>query len=75
LVDYHFDDDIDVFDGGAIATPKVFNQIQKELRLDYPIEFAIIRAYGIGIKGMITKFNIINQEKAGRSNRSSWKWS
>ena len=24
---YHFDDDIDVFDGGGIATPKVFNQI------------------------------------------------
>jgi len=59
LVDYHFEDDIDVFDGGAIATPKVFNQIQKELGLDYPVEFAIIRGYGIGIKGMITKFNII----------------
>jgi len=59
LVDYHFDNDIDVFDGGAIATPKVFNQIQKELRLDYPVEFAIIRGYGIGIKGMITKFDII----------------
>ena len=59
LVDYHFEDDIDVFDGGAIATPKVFNQIQRELGLDYPVEFAIIRGYGIGIKGMITKFNII----------------
>jgi len=59
LVDYHFDDEIDVFDGGAIATPRVFNQIQKELGLDYSIEFAIIRGYGIGIKGMITKFNII----------------
>jgi len=59
LVDYHFDDDIDVFDGGAIATPKVFNQIQQELGLDYPVEFAIIRGYGIGIKGMITKFDII----------------
>ena len=34
LVDYHFDHDIDVFDGEAIATPSVFNQIQKELRLD-----------------------------------------
>ena len=59
LVDYHFDKDIDVFDGGAIATPIVFNQIGKELKLDYPVEFAIIRAYGIGIKGMITRFNII----------------
>jgi len=59
LVDYHFDNDIDVFDGGAIATPRVFNQIQNELGLDYPVEFAIIRGYGIGIKGMITKFNII----------------
>lgn len=60
LVDYHFDQDIDVFDGGAIATPKVFNQIRKELKLDYPVEFAIIRGYGIGIKGMITKFDIIH---------------
>ncbi|MDR3585274.1 MAG: hypothetical protein P4L59_08125 [Desulfosporosinus sp.] len=59
LVEYHFEDDIDVFDGGAIATPRVFNQIQRELGLDYPVEFAIIRGYGIGIKGMITKFNII----------------
>jgi len=59
LVDYHFEDDIDVFDGGAIGTPNVFHQIQKELRLDYPVEFAIIRGYGIGIKGMITKFDII----------------
>lgn len=59
LVDYHFDDKIDVFDGGAIATPRVFNQIQNELGLDYPVEFAIIRGYGIGIKGMITKYNII----------------
>lgn len=59
LVDYHFDNDIDVFDGGAIATPGVFKQIRKELKLDYPVEFAIIRGYGIGIKGMITKFDII----------------
>ncbi|SFH10576.1 hypothetical protein SAMN05660649_03889 [Desulfotomaculum arcticum] len=58
LVDYHFDQEIDIFDGGAIATPKVFKQIRKELKLDYPVEFAIIRGYGIGIKGMITKFNI-----------------
>lgn len=59
LVDYHFDDDIDVFDGGGIATPVVFNQIKNELKVNYDVEFAIIRGYGIGIKGMITKFNII----------------
>lgn len=59
LVDYHFDDNIDVFDGGAIATPNVFSQIERELDIDYPVEFAIIRGYGIGIKGMITKFDII----------------
>ena len=59
LIDYHFDDDIDVFDGGAIATPKVFRQIEKELNINYDIEFAIIRGYGIGIKGMITKFDIL----------------
>lgn len=59
LVDYHFDDDIDVFDGGAIATPKVFRQIEKELDVNYNVEFAIIRGCGIGMKGMITKFNIL----------------
>lgn len=59
LVDHYFDDEIDVFDGGAIATPHVFSQIQKSMKLDYPVEFAIIRGYGIGIKGMITKFDII----------------
>lgn len=59
LIDYHFDDDIDVFDGGGIATPKVFEQIKKELGVKYPVEFAIIRGYGIGIKGMITKFDIL----------------
>lgn len=59
LVDYHFDQDVDMFDGGAIATPNVFFQIQQSLKLDYPIEFAIIRGYGIGIKGMITKFDMI----------------
>lgn len=59
LVDYPFDDDVDMFDGGAIATPVVFTQIQNSLGLKYPVEFAIIRAYGIGIKGMITKFDII----------------
>lgn len=52
------DDDIDVFDGGGIATPEIFGQIQKGLDLNYPVEFAIIRGYGIGIKGMITKFDI-----------------
>lgn len=59
LVDVHFDDKVDMFDGGAIATPDVFLQIQKSLKLDFPVEFAIIRGYGIGIKGMITKFDII----------------
>ncbi|MFT4413885.1 hypothetical protein ACLM5H_08505 [Fredinandcohnia humi] len=59
LVNVHFDEDVDMFDGGAIATPDVFLQIQESLNLDYPVEFAIIRGYGIGIKGMITKFDII----------------
>lgn len=59
LLDYHFDDDIDVFDGGGIATPKVFEEIELNLELHYPVEFAIIRGYGIGIKGMITKFDIL----------------
>ena len=31
----------------------------KGLGPNYPIEFAIIRGYGIGIKGMITKFDIV----------------
>jgi hypothetical protein len=59
LEDCPVDDDIDVFDGGGIATPEVFGQIQKGLGLYYPVEFAIIRGYGIGIKGMITKFDIL----------------
>lgn len=58
LVDVQFDDKVDMFDGGAIATPDVFFQIQESLKLDYPVEFAIIRGYGIGIKGMVTKFDI-----------------
>lgn len=63
LIDYHFDNDVDMFDGGGIATPLVFEQIKKELKLKYPVEFAIIRAYGLGIKGMITKFDIIGYLK------------
>ncbi len=59
LEDCPVDEDIDVFDGGGIATPEVFGQIQKGLGLNYPVEFAIIRGYGIGIKGMITKFDIL----------------
>jgi hypothetical protein len=59
LIDYHFDGEIDVFDGGAIATPDVFKQIEKALGMDYSAEFAIIRGYGLGMKGMITKFDII----------------
>ncbi|MFL0194848.1 hypothetical protein ACJDU8_04560 [Clostridium sp. WILCCON 0269] len=59
LIDYHFDDNIDVFDGGAIATPEVFRQIKKELDINYDVEFAVIRGYGIGIKGMISKFDIL----------------
>ncbi|WP_053957145.1 hypothetical protein [Inediibacterium massiliense] len=58
LVDVHFDDDIDVFDGGGIATPKVFESIGKQLNRN-DIEFSIIRAYGIAVKGLITKFDII----------------
>ncbi|SDL23843.1 hypothetical protein [Natronincola ferrireducens] len=59
LVDYYHDKEIEVFDGGGIATPQVFKQIQRSLKINYPVEFAIIRAYGIGIKGMITKFDIV----------------
>lgn len=58
LVDIPFNNKIDVFDGGAIATPKVFCKIGNALgRQD--IDFAIIRGYGLGIKGLITRFNII----------------
>lgn len=59
LEDCPVDEEIDVFDGGGIATPEVFGQIQEGLGLNYSVEFAIIRGYGIGIKGMITKFDII----------------
>ncbi len=59
LVDYHHDKEIDIFDGGGIGTPQVFEQIRKSLKVNHPVEFAIIRGYGIAIKGMITKFDII----------------
>ncbi|WP_425446652.1 hypothetical protein [Dethiothermospora halolimnae] len=69
LVDYHFDtkkidedgekiDEIEAFDGGGIATPKVFNSIGNSLKRD-DIEFAIIRGYSNAMKGLITKFDII----------------
>lgn len=58
LVDVHFDDNIDVFDGGGIATPVVFDRIGNKLNRQ-DIDFAIIRGYGLGIKGLITRFNII----------------
>lgn len=51
LTDCPVDKDIDVFDGGGIATPEVFEQIKKALHLSYDVDFAIIRGYGIGIKG------------------------
>ncbi|MSU01381.1 hypothetical protein [Tissierella pigra] len=70
LVDYHFDtnkrdkngdpiDEIECFDGGGIATPEVFESIRKSMGVDYPIEFSIIRGYGMATKGLITKFDII----------------
>lgn len=69
LVDYEFDTDkvdedgkrvneINIFDGGAIATPQIFDTIGETLNRN-DIDFAIIRAYGIGIKGLVTKFDIL----------------
>ncbi len=58
LEDYNFNDDIDVFDGGGIATPKVFEQIGQTLERN-DIDFAVIRGYGTGIKGLVTRFDII----------------
>ncbi|NFH30949.1 hypothetical protein FDC49_01810 [Clostridium sporogenes] len=70
LVNYEFDTDkrddngnsidvLNVFDGGGVATPKVMDSIGKSLNRN-DIDFAIIRGYGIGIKGMVTRFNIID---------------
>lgn len=59
LEDYHFNDKIDVFDGGGLGSPKVFDQIKKALKVKYDVEFAIIRGYGTSIKGMVTKFKIL----------------
>ncbi|WP_434291186.1 hypothetical protein [Clostridium botulinum] len=70
LVDYKFDTDkrddngnpidvLNVFDGGGVATPKVMDSIGKSLDRN-DIDFAIIRGYGISIKGMVTRFNIID---------------
>lgn len=69
LIDYHFDtskrdedgnpiDEIECFDGSGIATPKIFESIGKSLGRN-DIEFSIIRGYGLAIKGLITKFDII----------------
>jgi len=64
LVDYTFDGKIDVFDGGGIATPRVFDDIGQTLeKKRNDIDFAIIRAYGLGIKGLITRFNILGYLK------------
>ncbi|MCT4543507.1 MAG: hypothetical protein N4A63_08195 [Vallitalea sp.] len=74
LIDYHFDtnkrdekgnvvDEIEAFDGGGIATPKVFKAIGKSLHRN-DIEFAIIRGYGLAIKGLITKFDVIGYLRA-----------
>jgi len=60
LIDYEFDDELEVFDGGGIATPEVMDTIGRSLintRTD--IDFAIIRGFGIAIKGMVTRFDII----------------
>ncbi|MBZ9635525.1 hypothetical protein [Clostridium sp. FP1] len=58
LVDYKFDGKLDIFDGGGIATHKVMDSIGRTLGRD-DIDFAIIRGFGIAIKGMVTRFNII----------------
>ncbi|MBU3153920.1 hypothetical protein [Clostridium estertheticum] len=69
LVDYNFDtnkrdkdgkaiDIMDIFDGGGVATHKVMDAIGKSLGRN-DVDFAIIRGFGIAIKGMVTRFNII----------------
>ncbi|NYC27951.1 hypothetical protein [Clostridium saccharobutylicum] len=58
LEDYNFDDDIDIFDGGGIATPAVMDTIGQSLNRN-DIDFAIIRGYGTAIKGLVTRFDII----------------
>lgn len=58
LIDYEFDGEIDIFDGGGVATHKVMDAIGKSLGRN-DVDFAIIRGFGIAIKGMVTRFNII----------------
>ncbi len=60
MEDYEFNDKIDVFDGGGIATPKVMDIIGQSLdKSRSDIDFAIIRGYGLGIKGLVTRFDMI----------------
>lgn len=71
LIDYNFDtnksdkdgnaiDVMDIFDGGGVASPKVMDLIgRKLLPIRTDIDFAIIRGFGIAIKGMVTRFDII----------------
>lgn len=58
LIDYQFDGELDIFDGGGVATHKVMDAIGKSLGRN-DVDFAIIRGFGIAIKGMVTRFNII----------------
>lgn len=48
---------IDIFDGGGLMGLNVARRIGTSLNRN-DIEFAVIRAYGLGIKGLVTKFNI-----------------
>lgn len=68
LVDYHFNtleneqDEIEIFDGYGLGTPKVFKKIGQSLNRD-DIEFAVIRGYSNATKGLITKFDILGYMK------------
>ncbi|NRT78140.1 hypothetical protein [Clostridium beijerinckii] len=60
MEDYEFKGKIEVFDGGGIATPTVMDAIGQSFnKTRNDIDFAIIRNYGLGIKGLVTKFDII----------------
>lgn len=71
LTDYLFDtsktdengrtiDEIEIFDGYGIGTPKVFEEIGQSLdKKRNDIEFAIIRGYSNATKGLITKMDIL----------------
>ncbi len=47
------------FDGAGFMSPKMANIIKDDLKVDYNVDFAIIRQYGTATKGLVVKVDFI----------------